>query len=326
MKELILKVSTTQSIRIDKYLSEVERIATRNQVQRLIKKGLILVGGNAVKPSHQLKGGEIVKITIPDAEPSHLLPEPIPLDIVYEDQFLLVVNKPPGMVVHPGSGVKDGTLVNALLSHCKDLSGIGGVLRPGIVHRLDKGTSGLLLVAKDDMTHLRLSQELQARTIKRTYHAIVWGVPRKPHGTIQTLIGRSLSDRKKMSVRQREGRQAITSYRVLEEFTFASLVEVELKTGRTHQIRVHLAHIGHPVFGDPTYGGRRRKYGKLSRKAMERARQILAMIDRQALHAVSLEFVHPVTQKKVRLEAPLPQDMEAVLQELRKEKREGGGK
>ncbi len=303
--------------RIDKYLSEGRKIATRSQVQRLLRAGLVLVEGRPAKASHRLHGGETIKVSIPEPEPSKLEAEPIPLDVVYEDQFFLVVNKPAGMVVHPGSGVRKGTLVNALLAYCKDLSGIGGVARPGIVHRLDKGTTGLVIVAKDDRTHVKLSEALAQRRIKRTYDAIVWGKPPRKEATIETMIGRSRTDRKKMAVLRASGRRAVTTYRVAEEFGFASRLILNLETGRTHQIRVHLSHIGHPVFGDPTYGGRRRTYGNLSASVMTRARTLLDLIDRQALHARELAFVHPLKGCEMKLVAPLPQDMQNVLDSLR---------
>ncbi len=311
--------------RIDRYLSEDKGIATRAQVQRLLRSGHILVDGRQVKPSYRTHGGEHVAVTIPDPEPARMAAQSIPLDIVYEDRYLLVVDKPPGMVVHPGSGVREGTLANALLGYCKDLSGIGGVIRPGIVHRLDKGTSGLLVVAKDDRTHLALSEALKAREVKRTYEAVVWGVPRDAR-TIETLIGRSFRDRKKMAVLTRTGRTAITSFKVIEEFDFACRLEVRLETGRTHQIRVHLAHVGHPVFGDPTYGGRRRKYGSLSSLKMEEARGLLELIGRQALHAARLSFVHPKTGRGMDFQAPVPQDMERLLSALRQGSAKGGEK
>ena len=313
------------SERIDKYLSETKHIATRARIQRLLKAGLIQVDGRAVKPSYHLRGGEAVGITIPDPEPAHLEAEAIPIDVVYEDKYLVVVNKPPGMVVHPGTGVRTGTLANAMLSHCRDLSGIGGIIRPGIVHRLDKGTSGLIIVAKDDKTHLALSEALKDRRIKRTYEAIVWGTP-EHEARIETLLGRSRGDRKRMAVLRRDGRVAITRFRVAEEFEFASRLVIDLETGRTHQIRVHMSHIGHPVFGDPTYGGRRRKYGSLNRTSMERARDCLRLIDRQALHARSLVFVHPQTGSQMTLEAPVPEDMGMLLRALRGANRKGGGR
>ena len=323
MRELNLQVERGTTDRIDRYLSETRQVATRAQVQRLLRAGRISVDGRPVKPSHHLKGGETIHVEIPDPEPAHLVAETIPLDIVYEDSHLVVVNKAPGMVVHPGSGVRSGTLANALLAHCRDLSGIGGVVRPGIVHRLDKGTSGLLVVAKDDATHLALSEALKARRIGRVYEAVVWGEPTED-GTIETLIGRSRADRKRMAVRRRDGRSAVTSYRMVERFEFASRLEVRLRTGRTHQIRVHMAHVGHPVFGDPTYGGRRRTYGSLSRSEMEHARTYLKLIDRQALHARSLAFEHPHTGRQMTLDAPFPEDMARLVDALRGGLPEGG--
>lgn len=317
MREIELVARAGSRERVDKYLSEDVRIATRSQIQRLLRAGLVLVEGRQVKASHRLRGGEVLRVMIPAPEPSHVLAEAIPLEIVYEDRFLLVVNKPAGMVVHPGAGVRKGTLVNALLACCKDLSGIGGVVRPGIVHRLDKGTSGLLLVAKDDKTHLGLSQALAERRIKRTYEAVVWGVPARKQATVETLLGRSPSDRKRMAVRLKAGRQAITSYRVAEEFDFASRLVLNLQTGRTHQIRVHLAHIGHPVFGDPVYGGRRRSYGGVGPRDLAEARGLLELIDRQALHARELRFVHPVLGREISLAAAMPEDMQRLLARLR---------
>ncbi len=312
--ELVAKPETPT--RLDKYLSEKERMLTRSQIQRLIKGGMIVVDGLRAKPSQRIKGGEVISVTIPEPVASDILPEDVPLDVVYEDKYLIVVNKPAGMVVHPAAGVSSGTLVNALLGHCKDLSGIGGVIRPGVVHRLDKGTSGLIIAAKDDRTHLLLSQALRERKISRIYEAIVWGIPPR-QGRIETLIGRSPINRKKMIVRQETGRIAITSFEVVEPFEFASLVRISLHTGRTHQIRVHMAHIGHPIFGDPVYGGRRRKYGELKESTMKRARECLSLIDRQALHARKLIFTHPITGSKIELEACLPDDMQTLLRRLR---------
>jgi 23S rRNA pseudouridine1911/1915/1917 synthase len=320
MKDIELTVAAGTRERIDRFLSEDRKIATRSQIQRLLKAGLVAVDGRPVKASHRLRGGERVSVTIVEPRPSTLQAESIPLDIVYEDRFFLVINKPPGMVVHPGSGVHEGTLVNALLGYCRDLSGIGGVVRPGIVHRLDKGTSGLIMVAKDDKTHLALSEALAERRIKRTYEAIVWGRPAKQEGVIETLIGRSRADRKKMAVLRASGRRALTGYRVAEEFAFATRLVVKLQTGRTHQIRVHLSHIGHPVFGDPTYGGRRRSYGGLSVGTMAEARGILELISRQALHAYELAFSHPVTGAEMKLVAPPPEDMQNVLDRMRSQR------
>ena len=325
MRETELIVRAGARARIDRYLSEQAKIGTRSQIQRLLKAGLVLVEGKPVKASHTLRGGERVRVTIPDPEPSRLEAEPLPLAIVYEDDFFLVVNKAAGMVVHPGSGVRRGTLVNALLAYCKGLSGIAGPVRPGIVHRLDKDTTGLVIVAKDDRTHLKLSEALAQRKIGRTYEAIVWGSPDRKQATIETLIGRSRTDRKKMAVLKSSGRLAITTYRVVEDFGLASRLIVNLQTGRTHQIRVHLAHIGHPVLGDPTYGGRRRSFGGRGRSAGDPARDLLGMIARQALHARELSFIHPVTGAEMKLVASLPEDMQNVLERLRSSSPSGRG-
>ena len=321
MKEIELIVTAGAGERTDRYLTERARVATRSQVQRLVRAGLVLVDGSPAKASHKLRRGQTIRVTVPEPEPSKVEAEPIPLEVVYEDRYLVVVNKPAGMVVHPGAGVRRGTLVNALLAHCKDLSGIGGVVRPGIVHRLDKDTTGLMIVAKDDATHLALSAALARREIKRTYEAVVWGVPARREATIETLVGRSHRDRKKMAVVERSGRQAVTVYRTVEQFEFASRLVINLGTGRTHQIRVHLAHLGHPVFGDPTYGGRRRSYPGLGVAVMGRARRLLETIDRQALHARRLGFVHPASRRTVELEAPLPADMAGLVEALRAEVR-----
>jgi 23S rRNA pseudouridine1911/1915/1917 synthase len=316
MRRIELEVAEKVDERIDRYLSDVRRIASRSRVQKLLKEGLVLVGGRKVKPSFHVRGGESIEVTFPDPEPSTAAPEDIPLDIMYEDGDILVVNKPAGMVVHPAAGARTGTLVNALLAHCKDLSGIGGVLRPGIVHRLDKGTSGLLIVAKHDAAHIKLSEDLAARKIHRIYQAVVWGRPRQREGTVETLIGRSPADRKRMTVLRSDGRVAVTHFEVVRAYDFASRLRVKLETGRTHQIRVHLAHSGHPVFGDPTYGGRRRKYGGYTGAVMARARECLALIDRQALHAARLEFTHPIQQVQMEFSAPLPDDMDSLISAL----------
>jgi 23S rRNA pseudouridine1911/1915/1917 synthase len=316
MRKIELEVAADVNQRIDKYLSDVRGVASRSQVQRLLKEGLVLVDGKPVKPSFHVRGGERLSVTMAAPRPSTVEPEHIALDIVYEDGDILVVNKPAGMVVHPAAGARTGTLVNALLAYCRDLSGIGGVARPGIVHRLDKDTSGLLIVAKHDGAHVRLSRDLAERKIKRTYDAVVWGVPREGSGRVETLIGRSRSDRKRMAVRRAEGRIAVTHYRVVEEYEFASRLAVKLETGRTHQIRVHLAHSGHPVFGDPTYGGRRRTYGGYSGATMARARQCLEVIDRQALHAARLEFTHPIKRESMEFTAPLPDDINSLISKI----------
>ncbi|MBM3888998.1 MAG: RluA family pseudouridine synthase, partial [Verrucomicrobia bacterium] len=262
------------------------------------------------KASHRVHAGETFVVTIPPPEPSEVTPEAIPLDVLYEDDDLIVINKPPGLVVHPCPGHRAHTLVNALLHHCRGrLSGIGGVERPGIVHRLDHFTSGCLVAAKNDVAHRALQAQFKSRAVAKHYLAIVWGVPRLSRGRIEAAIGRSARDRKKMIVVRRGGREAVTEFEVLKPFGEASLVRCELHTGRTHQIRVHLAVLGHPVVGDTVYGpGRRHPLNKLA--------------GRQMLHAHVLAFEHPRTHKRLEFTAPLPQDMAALIERLESGKRE----
>lgn len=313
---LVVVPETHAHQRLDKFLSERLADLSRTRIQRLIEANHVTVQGQPAKASQPVSPGERIEVCIPKPEKLELLPEPIPLNIVFEDDHLLVVDKPAGMVVHPAFANYSGTLVNALLYHCRSLSGIGGVQRPGIVHRLDKDTSGLLVVAKDDLTHRGLAEQFAAKTTDREYRAVVWGAFRNKQGRIETQIGRSPKDRTRMTT-QVDGKTAITTYEVLEEFHLLSLVACRLETGRTHQIRVHLSHVGHPVFGDPTYGGRGRRVTGLASSDRELAVRLLRMMPRQALHAASLGFVHPVTQERLRFERKLPQDMEGLLAELR---------
>ncbi len=309
---------TIAPLRLDRFLAEQLPDLSRSFIQKLIDKGQVHLDGKPVtKASHKIMGGELLQVTIPEPEESHLVPQNLPIEIVYEDDHLVVVNKPPGMVVHPGAGVKEGTLVNALLYHCRQLSGVGGKLRPGIVHRLDKETSGLLVVAKDDVTHVGLQRQLAEKTARREYKALVWGTPDPPEGVIETFMGRSPRDRKKFAVRP-DGKYALTLYRVEEVLGFLTLVNVQLKTGRSHQIRVHFKHIHHPVFGDPDYGGRQRMLGQLSTLWEKRlAQQLLKMMPRQALHAYRLGFVHPVTGKWMQFEVDLPDDFSQIISKLK---------
>ncbi len=302
--------------RIDLFLTNHVENATRNKVQRAIREGMVLVDGEKVRSSHLVSPGEIIRVTLPQSPPQVATPEAIPLEIVYEDPQLLVVNKPAGMVTHPAYGNHSGTLVNALLHHCRSLSSLNNPTRPGIVHRLDKDTSGLMVVAKDDTTHAKLARQFSRRTIWREYWAVVWGKLKTREGTIETHLGRSKGDRKKMAVVD-DGKPAITDYTVLEEFDYLSLIRLKLRTGRTHQIRVHLAHIHHPVFGDPTYNGRHLLYGPSTKKHKDEVQRLLNMIPRQALHAKTIGFVHPSTGKELRFDSPLPADMDAVLHFLR---------
>ncbi|ASA96280.1 MULTISPECIES: RluA family pseudouridine synthase [Anoxybacillus] len=285
--------------RIDKVIAELNEQWSRSQVQQWLKEGRVLVNGKAVKPNYKCHVDDEVVISIPDPEPLDVEPEPIPLDIYYEDADVLVVNKPRGMVVHPAPGHMHGTLVNALLAHCQDLSGINGVLRPGIVHRIDKDTSGLLMIAKNDLAHESLVNQLVNKTVTRKYVAIVHGVIPHDYGTIDAPIGRDPRDRQSMAVVE-NGKEAVTHFRVLERFEHYTFLECQLETGRTHQIRVHMKYIGYPLAGDPKYGPRK-----------------TLPIDGQALHAGVLGFHHPRTGEYLQFEAPIPHEFERLLDMLR---------
>ncbi|MGB8657389.1 MAG: RluA family pseudouridine synthase [Candidatus Zixiibacteriota bacterium] len=303
--------------RIDLFLSQTDIDLSRSFIHKLIIDHHILVNGKPVKPSHKINGGEVIEIRVPPLEKPSLEPENLPLDIMYEDSDLLVVNKRAGMVVHPAVGNYSHTLVNALLFHCEDLSGINGVLRPGIVHRLDKNTSGLLVVAKNDFAHLSLAEQIQNRTLLRQYAAITWGHMPAEEGTIEAPIGRALGDRKKMAVTRVKGRESLTQYKVMERFNLCELLSIRLKTGRTHQIRVHLSYLNHPVLGDPEYGGRQKWLKGIFDQDRPLAQRLLNLIERQALHARKLGFVHPRTREYCEFDSPLPEDIESVLRVLR---------
>jgi len=301
-----------QPERIDKFLTREIAHISRSRLQQLIELKLVLIDGKEVKSSYSVSPGDKIKIFIPRPKKTKILPEDIPLDILYEDEFLLVINKQAGLVVHPAVGNREGTLVNALLFYCTDLSGINGRLRPGIVHRLDKDTSGLMVVAKDDRSHRHLSEQFSERTIERSYVALVWGHFKKRSGTIESFYGRSPKNRKKMAVLP-EGKLAITHFKVLEHMLLLSLVNLKLGTGRTHQIRVHMSHIGHPVFSDYTYGGRNRRLGSLDTKDREFASSYLKCLVRQALHAQTLEFIHPKSKEKMSFSSSIPEDMQKLI-------------
>ncbi len=301
--------------RIDVYLTHQIQNATRSKVRSAIDAGAVLVNGKQVKASHSVSPGEVIDITLPRPPRTDAKPEDIPLDIVFEDDQLLIVNKAAGMVTHPAYGNYTGTLVNALLHHSSSLSTVNTENRPGIVHRLDKDTTGLMVVAKNDVAHHFLAKQFSRRTIAREYWAIVWGKFREPKGTIEANLGRSKKDRKKVAVTA-EGKHAVTDYEVLKEFEFLSLIRLKLRTGRTHQIRVHLAHIGHPVFGDPTYGGRSQTWGGLEGKKSLQAQNLLKLIGRQALHAKTIGFVHPASRELMSFDSDLPADMKEVLSRL----------
>lgn len=305
--------------RIDTYLASHIENATRSKVQKLIEANLVKVNGNFVKPSYKVLPNDIIEAIIPiSPRPEYAEPEDIPLNIVYEDDYLIVVNKPAGMVAHPAFSNYTGTLVNALLHHTKKLSGLNEPGRPGIVHRLDKDTSGLLVVAKDDWTHSQLAKQFSKHTIEREYWAVVWGKFKHNKGEIDTFITRSKKDRKKFTTSLTEGKHAVTLYEVLEEYEFASLVKINLKTGRTHQIRVHLSSINHPVFGDATYGGREIVYGATLPKMASRLKNLLEIMPRQALHAKTLGFIHPHKRNFVRFDSKLPEDMRNLINMLKK--------
>jgi len=297
------------SARLDTWLRSKFPNVSRGAIQRLIDAGHVLVNGRAVKPTHSPRAGEQVRITWPEARPAEAQPEEIPLDVLFEDETLLVLNKPPGLVVHPAAGHSSQTLVNALLHHCRgQLSGIGGVARPGIVHRLDKDTSGCLVVAKNDDAHLALSAQFAGRKVEKTYHAIVCGEVAREHGEIRAAIARHPSHRKCMAVDEECGREAHTSYRVLERLSGATFVEARLHTGRTHQVRVHFKFLGYPLVGDATYGHRQNQ--RLEDLTGFRA-------DRQMLHAFELAFIHPRTGKRLRFQAQAPEDFCDALAALR---------
>jgi 23S rRNA pseudouridine1911/1915/1917 synthase len=322
METLILKAREEDSgVRVDKVLALLAPGHSRARFQALIEEGHVLLNGKPLAAaSRKAKAGEVYTVTVPEAKEAAPQAQDIPLDIVYEDKDLLVVNKPAGLVVHPAAGNFDGTLVNALLAHCGgSLSGIGGVARPGIVHRLDKETSGLMVVAKNDAAHRGLSEQLSARTLKRVYHAIVWGDISPKSGRIETAIGRSRTNRQKMTVLDAGGKEAVTDYTALGTFgRIASLVECRLRTGRTHQIRVHMAHIKHWLVGDPVYGRARERQFLNLNKAPDAVAAALLGFPRQALHAAQLEFIHPIGENKVSLKVELPEDMKNLLKVLKK--------
>jgi 23S rRNA pseudouridine1911/1915/1917 synthase len=307
-----------QDKRIDLFVAEIYPDQSRTRIQKLISEKKILLNKKPTKSGYKVKARDRVTIEIPPLKELEVEPQDIPLNIVYEDKDLLVVNKKAGMVVHPAPGNYDQTLVNAILFHCKDLSGIQGVLRPGIVHRLDKGTSGLLVVAKNDFAHNHLSRQLKDRRIHREYYALAWGNLGLDKGIIQAPIGRALTDRKRMKVTAVKGREAVTEYEVLERFELCDLLRIKLKTGRTHQIRVHLSFISHPVLGDPDYGGRQKWVRGISATHRNLCNHLLKLIDRQALHAKKLGFIHPRKEEYVEFETELPSDFANVLKELRK--------
>ena len=293
--------------RVDKYLADMLSSFSRSQLQKLIKDGKVQCGKNTerlepVKANYKLDNGDIISLVIPEPEELNIEPEDIPLDILYEDDDLIVVNKPKGMVVHPAPGHYEGTLVNAIMFHCKDeLSGINGVLRPGIVHRIDKDTTGSIIICKNDEAHRKIAQQLKEHSITRKYRAIVYGRIMEEEGTVNAPIGRHPTDRKKMAINEKNGKPAVTHYKVLERFDKYTYIECQLETGRTHQIRVHMTSIGHSLLGDEVYGNAKCPF----------------KLEGQTLHAMTIGFIHPTTGEYVEYEAPLPEYFEHLLQILR---------
>ena len=289
--------------RIDVFLAENMEDLSRSGVQKLIEEGMITLNGGKTKANYKLREKDVIDVTVPEVKEVEILPEDIPLDILYEDADVIVVNKPQGMVVHPAPGHTSGTLVNALMFHCgDDLSGINGEKRPGIVHRIDKDTSGVLMIAKNDMAHQSLAAQLAEHSITRKYNAVVYNGFNEDEGTVNKPIGRNPQDRKKMAVTEKHSRHAVTHYRVIERMEKFTLIEAQLETGGTHQIRVHMTYIGHPLLGDPVYGPKKQPVS----------------LEGQALHARVLGFIHPRTGEYMEFEAPLPPHFEALLERLRK--------
>ncbi|MBK7445791.1 MAG: RluA family pseudouridine synthase [Ignavibacteria bacterium] len=310
--------------RIDKYIAQFIENASRTKVQKSINLGSVTVNGELVKSNYIVKPDDEIEIELETPDKKDVLAENIPLDIIFEDNFLMVINKPPGMVVHPAYKNYSGTLVNALMFYSAQkndtLSDLSGFERAGIVHRLDKDTSGLIVVAKDEVTHRKLSEQFFHHTIEREYNAIVWGKLKSKKGEISNRLGRDKRDRKKVAVLKNDdekGKLSITNYEVLEEYEFLSLLKLNLKTGRTHQIRVHMSHSGHPVFGDETYGGREPHSVNLTSNIKSQIKNLLELIPRQALHARVLGFIHPHTKESLRFDSELPDDMKQILERLK---------
>jgi len=315
-KKQIVISSEQSGQRLDKFLFYEFEQTSRSAIQNYILDGEILVNDQVVKTGYKLKEKDQILINIKEKPDTYLQPENIPLNIAYEDEYLMVINKPAGLVVHPGAGNKSGTLVNALINHCTELSKVSGATRPGIVHRLDKDTSGLLVIAKNDKIHKKLQEQFLSKKIHRTYQALIWGVPLEKEGEIESYITRSRKDRKKMTVSSSKGKEAKTNYKLLKDFQYLSLLELKLNTGRTHQIRVHLNHINMPVFGDPVYNGRKSQLRRLPSHLQKRGDSLLKKINRQALHAKELTFIHPHNSKEASFSSELPKDMKGILDKL----------
>lgn len=303
MNEIVMEITPEmEGERIDKCISNYLESLSRSYIQKIIKDGKAYVNDAVVKANYKVKVDDKVQFEIPDCEEPDIPPQDIPLDILYEDKDILIVNKPKAMVVHPAPGHYEGTLVNAIMFHCKDeLSGINGVLRPGIVHRIDKDTTGSIIICKNDEAHRKIAQQLKEHSITRKYRAIVYGRIMEEEGTVNAPIGRHPTDRKKMAINEKNGKPAVTHYKVLERFDKYTYIECQLETGRTHQIRVHMTSIGHPLLGDEVYGNAKCPF----------------KLEGQTLHAMTIGFIHPTTGEYVEYEAPLPEYFEHLLQILR---------
>jgi len=300
--------------RLDILISNKREDLSRSRIKKLIEQENVLVNNTAAKVSYSVKTGDEISFILPEEPPLSAFPQRIDIDISYEDTSLIVVDKPPGMVVHPAAGNYEDTLVNALLDHCDKLSSIGSPLRPGIVHRLDKDTSGLIVVAKDDKTYYSLSKQFQERTVDRAYYAIVTGIPKQINGTIKSSLGRHPADRKRFSSITNRGKEAVTNWEVVESFKTFALLRLRLKTGRTHQIRVHMKEMGFPLVGDPVYGSRR----KIKNTSNSQLHETLSTFHRQALHAYSLGFHHPVLKERLNFKSEIPGDMATILEAIKK--------
>jgi len=310
-------VVRSENIRLDSYLSKSSLPFTRSHINKKIKEGEVLVNGEKSKPSYLVKKGDVIEFTYISRTPFKINPQEIPISVLYEDEDIIVLNKQKGMVVHPAKGNSDGTLVNALLYHCSDLSRGSALDRPGVIHRLDEDTTGVIVFAKSQRVHSKIAHQFQKRKVEKIYLALVWGKPPMKEGKIISPIGRSPFDRKLMAVTPLNSRDSITKFKVLYSYGFASIVKVLLETGRTHQIRVHFLHLGYPVIGDPDYGGRDKKIlRRIGLDYEDIFDKIMEIIDRQALHAASIEFVHPVKERKIRITAPLHEDMKKLIKFL----------
>ncbi len=294
-----------RTIRLDTFISSKSGL-TRSSIQKLIKNKEILVNSSAEKAGYRIRPGDIINMTMPDAAETTLVSEDIPLDVIFEDEHIIVVNKPAGMVIYPAAGHRSGTLMNAIAHRCKKLASVGAPLRPGVVHRLDKETTGLIIVAKDDVSYFSLVDQFKKKQVEKYYLALLYGTPKESTGEIRAEIGRSTSDRKKMSTKTKRGKEAVTQYKVIDDLNAASLVKVRIITGRTHQIRVHFSSSGRPVLGDKTYG----------RKTEIKFRQKTIRFARQMLHSHILGFKHPVTGEALQFTAPMPEDMKKAVEEL----------